>query len=60
MPAGCWPSVITHPYVEPCVRLDRAGKADLAWQCELKGETGEVVAVADCDFQIHSRESEGG
>ncbi len=40
--------------------VDRVGKADLAWQCELRGEAEEVVAIVDCVFQIRSREGEGG
>ena len=35
--------------------VDREGKADHAWRCELQDRDGQVVAVADCVFQIRPR-----
>lgn len=35
--------------------VERSGKADHAWQCELRDAEGEVVAIADNVFQIRCR-----
>ena len=31
---------------------EREGKADYAWECELKDESGEVVAISENTYQL--------
>lgn len=38
---------------------DRDGKADYGWECELKDETGQVVAVSSNRYQLRSSRPRG-